>query len=69
MRNYGLYGRFDGDPCIIRDQDGYRDAWIFYKGWKPVDWTEARYKAGKLTKEEFESLYPNLPPLPTPSET
>lgn len=57
------YGTHEGDPCIMRG----REAWVFVDKWKPLNLADAETFAKGLSKEQFERMFPDLPPLPPPT--
>jgi hypothetical protein len=60
-----MYGIWDGDPTVMSDNPF--EAWISYdfKSWRPVDRFEAGHKAGLVSKEMFDRMFPELPALPS----
>jgi len=45
----------------------YHEAWLFNETkneWQEMNTADAMYKAKLLSKETFEKMYPDLPPLP-----
>lgn len=55
------YARWEGSPVRFND----REAWLYINGkWQEWDHADAFTKAGLLTQEAYESMYPDLPPLP-----
>jgi hypothetical protein len=56
------YGTFDGIPSRSNE----REAWVLHRaGWVEINHAEHNDAARELTKEEFDQLFPNLPPLPS----
>jgi hypothetical protein len=57
------YAHWEHLPVRFRGQE----AWLFSMRtlqWVPLHPAEAHCKAALLTREEFEDMYPDLPPLP-----
>ena len=55
------YATFEAYPCIYDDAE----AWVLFDpGWTEMPILEVEHSAGMKTKEQFDKLFPHLPPLP-----
>lgn len=56
------YGSFDG----IASRFDSKEAWVLHNvGWVEINRVEHGDAARELTKDEFDQLFPNTPPLPS----
>ena len=62
------YGEFDGIPSRFDgDFDGDMEAWVFHRNknsWVRINSASHGNAVHELSKEDFDYLHPNLPPLP-----
>jgi hypothetical protein len=62
-----VYGVWDGDPVLRKRSE----SWVFKgpswttRGWEEVNSSWAAKESRWISKADFDSLFPNLPPLPT----
>jgi hypothetical protein len=54
------YGSFDG----IASRYDEREAWVLHDGWVPINHSSHGNAVSELTKQEFDQLFPDAPPLP-----
>jgi len=59
-----FYGEFDGIPSRF---DGDMETWVYHadkKSWVRINSASHSNAAHELSKEDFDYLFPRLPPLP-----
>lgn len=56
-----FYGSFDGFASRYTE----REAWVLHDDWAQLNSSSVNNAVRELTKEEFDQLFPNVPPLPS----